>query len=85
MSLFKSNRKIFAVCQIANQTEEAESVNFSLNLYEGESDGAIREKLQRLFLVAEERRKFNNDRMNQKFEQLQKASEQLAVVSEEQK
>jgi len=72
-----SDRKVAAVCTIACQTEEAESLNFNLNIYEDESVEQVESKLKKFWDISESRRKFNWERMNAKYE------EKLALLNEQ--
>lgn len=48
---------------IQAQTEQAEHMDFCVNLYEGESEGTQREKLYKAFQMTEDRRGYQGDRL----------------------
>lgn len=56
-------KKVAYVMHISERTEEAETLDFAVNLFEDESMGKWAEKLERAYSIAEARRGFNNQRM----------------------
>ncbi len=79
------SRVVSANVHIQAKTEDAEHVDFGVTLYEDESEEEVADKLEKFFLLAEGRRKYNNDRMQARQEALRKDFEankaQLSVVN----
>ena len=59
----RHKRKVAYVMHIQERTEEAETLDFAVTLFEDESMGKWSEKLERAYSIAEARRSFNNQRM----------------------
>ena len=70
----RHKRKLFANATLVSQTEEAESIHFSIQLFDDESEGMHQQKMSKLFEMAEKRRAYNNERLNARYEELQKAA-----------
>lgn len=68
----KDKRKLAFVANITEQTEEAESINFAVHLFDDESEDRWLEKMGKAFKMAEDRRSFNNKRMMEMIEKAQK-------------
>lgn len=68
----KDKRKLAFVANITEQTEEAESINFAVHLFDDESEEKWLEKMGKAFKMAEDRRGFNNKRMMEMIEEAQK-------------
>lgn len=56
-------RKVSYTVHVQERTEEAETLDFAVHLFEDETAGKWQEKLNVAFDVAEGRRKFNNERI----------------------
>lgn len=65
-------RRVSYSINIQERTEEAETLSFSVNLFEDESMGSWSEKLERAYSIAEARRAFNNNRMMAEYDRIQK-------------
>lgn len=72
----KDKRKLKAICSLHSQTEEAESLNFQVNLYEDDNDEAVAKKINSLFEIAEARRSFNNERLREHMKKAQEEARQ---------
>lgn len=68
----RDKRKLAFVANITEQTEEAESINFAVHLFDDEPEEKWLEKMGKAFKMAEDRRGFNNKRMMEMIEQAQK-------------
>jgi hypothetical protein len=72
-------RKPSYVVHVQERTEEAETLDFGVTLFEDESLGKWAEKLERAYSIAEARRAFNNQRMQQEYAELQKKAKEEAA------
>jgi len=68
----KDKRKLAFVANITEQTEEAETINFAVHLFDDETEDKWLEKMGKAFKMAEDRRSFNNKRMMEMLEKAQK-------------
>lgn len=59
----RERKKVYAVLHIQAKTEEAENMDFALNLLEDDTPGTRQQKIDAIFEITERRRKYNNDRM----------------------
>lgn len=59
----RHKRKLSYAVHIQERTEEAETIDFAVSLFEDETMGKWAEKLERAYSIAEARRAFNNNRM----------------------
>jgi len=66
----RHKRKLFATATLVSQTEEAESIHFSTQLFMDETPGQYDERINLLIEIAEKRRNFNNDRLNHRRSEL---------------
>lgn len=60
---WKRRKNVAHVVHIQERTEEAEVLDFTVTLFEGETQGQWLEKMNRAYEIAEGRRSFNYDRM----------------------
>lgn len=71
----RTKKKVAYIVHVQGQTEQAETLDFAVHLFEDESDDKWQEKLYKAFEIQEKRRAFNNDRLmrdNQKrFEEIE--------------
>lgn len=72
----KDKKKLKAICSLHSQTEEAEGLNFQVNLYECDNDDMVAKKLNSLFEIAEARRAFNNERIRAQMTKAQEEARQ---------
>lgn len=68
----RDKRKLAFVANITEQTEEAETINFAVHLFDDETEDKWLEKMGKAFKMAEDRRSFNNQRMMEMIEKAQK-------------
>ncbi len=68
---FKDRRKVDSIVHIQERTEEAETLDFSVTLFQDETPEAQRLKLEKYFLIAEERRNRNNNIAQALFQEMQ--------------
>ena len=76
----RNKRKIAYVMHIQERTEEAETLDFAVNLFADESESEWKTKMNKAFLLAETRRSFNNERMMQEYAKAQKAQAEAQAV-----
>ena len=76
----KDKRKLGFTVHVTERTEEAETLDFATHLYEDESFEKWREKLNVAYKFAEDRRKFNNDRMMALYAEAEKAKKENTVT-----
>jgi hypothetical protein len=62
-----SAKRVAYTMHINERTEEAETLDFSVNLFEDETMGKWHEKIHRAFSIAEARRAENFQRMQQEY------------------
>lgn len=69
----RNKRKVATVLHIQGRTEEAETFDFAVTLFEDESVGKWEERIQLFCSIQERRRAFNNERMAKAMEEHRKA------------
>lgn len=67
----KDKRKVDAIVHIQERTEEAETLDFAVTLFQDESRQDQLMKLDRFFTIAENRRQRNNEIVQAKFREMQ--------------
>lgn len=73
-------RKVSYTVHVQERTEEAETIDFAVHLFEDETHGKWMEKLNKAFKMAEDRRAFNNHRMMEEYKKMQEEAAQAKVV-----
>lgn len=71
----KVKRKVAYIMHIQERTEEAETLDFAVHLFEDESMQDWSFKLERAYSIAEARRSFNNKRMQDEYLRMKKQAE----------
>lgn len=61
----KERGNVHSVLHIQAKTEEAETMDFAINLLKSESNEDHSKKIDQIFAITELRRRFNNDRLNE--------------------
>jgi len=74
---FKDRRKVDSVVHIQERTEEAETLDFSVTLFQDETPEAQRLKMEKYFLIAEDRRARNNNIAQALFQEMQEKVKKL--------
>jgi uncharacterized membrane protein len=78
-------RKVAYTINISERTEEAETINFAVHLFDDEPFLKWQEKLERAYSIAEARRAYNNKRMMDEYQRVQaeakKAKEEGKITS----
>lgn len=59
----RHKKKVAYVVHVTERTEEAETLDFAVHLFDGETPGQWAFKLEQAYSIAEARRGFNNQRM----------------------
>jgi hypothetical protein len=77
----RHKKKIAYVVHVQERTEEAETLDFAVSLFEDETLGKWAEKLERAYSIAEARRGYNNKRMLDEYNRVQaEAKESKKIV-----
>jgi hypothetical protein len=76
----RNKKKVAYVLHIQERTEEAETLDFAVTLYQDETPGIWREKMEYAFKASEERRKFNNDRLLEAYKIRQEEAKELMAA-----
>lgn len=77
----RHKRKVAYVMHIQERTEEAETLDFAVTLFEDEPMIKWQEKLERAYSIAEARRRFQNDRMMAEYRRVQEEAEKAKKVT----
>lgn len=72
----KVKRKVAYVVHVQERTEEAETLDFAVHLFDDESPQDWAFKLERAYSIAEARRKYQNERMLKLYEEAKKKAEE---------
>ncbi len=72
----KVKRKVAYTMHIQERTEEAETLDFAVHLFEDETPHEWSFKLERAYSIAEARRGFNNKRMQDAYLEAKKMAEE---------
>lgn len=75
-------RKLSYSVHVQARTEEAETMDFAVNLYGDESGEDWKKKLETAFEMSEARRGFNNMRMQEEYARIQKEAQEAAKAKE---
>lgn len=70
-------KRVSYVVHIQERTEEAETIDFAVTLFEDETQGTWDEKMAKAFGMAEARRGFNNQRLIDMQNKFRKEQEEL--------
>lgn len=82
----RHKKKVSYMVHVTERTEEAETLDFALTLFDDESMGKWAEKLERAYSIAEARRGFNNQRMielNKRAMEAQKAEQKPTLLKKD--
>jgi neutral trehalase len=77
---FSDRRRVHSILHVQCKTEDAETMDFAITLFQDESAESKQIRIQEVFEVCEARRKFNNDRMQQFFKEQQ---DQMAALKKQ--
>lgn len=72
----RTKRKVAYVMHIQERTEEAETLDFAVSLFEDETVQDWGFKLERAYSIAEARRGYNNKRMMEEYQRQKKQAEE---------
>ena len=67
----RHKKRVAYVVHVQERTEEAETLDFAVTLFEDETLGKWSEKLERAYSIAEARRGYNNSRMIAEYKRVQ--------------
>jgi hypothetical protein len=76
----RNKKKVAYTVHVQERTEEAETLDFAVHLFDDETEGKWLEKLNKAFKLAEDRRGFNNQRMQLEYAKMQKEAAEAKAV-----